>query len=86
MLKALTLGEVAKGATITRRHLEAIIAKGEGPVVIHLGRRTVVLEKDFDDWLLGRRQVKQRKAKASALPAKAAAGNPQTPIAVTPPD
>jgi hypothetical protein len=46
----------------------------------------VVLEQDFDDWLMGRRQLKQRKAKASAPTAKPAAGTPPTPIAVAPTD
>jgi excisionase family DNA binding protein len=73
LLKALTLNEVAKLATITRRHLESLIAKGEGPVVIPLGRRKAVLEEDFDAWLRSRRQVTGHQSKASAHIASTAA-------------
>jgi hypothetical protein len=68
MLKALTISEAAKGATITRRHFEALVSKGEGPVVINLGKRKIILEEDFDAWLRGRRQVK-RKTKSASAPA-----------------
>jgi hypothetical protein len=56
-LQALTMREVAKSAKITVRHLQSLIAKGEGPTVTELGRRRVVLEPDHNSWLRSRRRV-----------------------------
>jgi hypothetical protein len=64
MIKALTLGEAARAATITKRHLEGLISRGEGPIITALGARKIILEPDYDAWLQSRRQVKRTKTPA----------------------
>jgi predicted DNA-binding transcriptional regulator AlpA len=49
--------EAAERAGIVRRSLERLIAKGEGPAVVHIStRRRGILESDFERWLLSRRR------------------------------
>jgi hypothetical protein len=73
VVRLMTLTEVAKSALITRRHLERMCGRGEGPTVVCLGKRRVVTEQDFDDWIESRRQKPRAKTakavKARAVPA-----------------
>ena len=56
MVQVLDYSEAAKRAGIVRRTLERLIAKGEGPAVIHLSeRRRGVLESDLEAWLKAKR-------------------------------
>jgi hypothetical protein len=57
IVKALTMPQVAAAATITLRHLQGLIAEGQGPVVTEVGRRRIVLEDDYNRWIRARRQV-----------------------------
>ena len=57
-MKVLNLDEAAERDNCSRRHLERLIARGEGPPIVKLGlRRIGVLEADNDAWLLSRRRV-----------------------------
>jgi hypothetical protein len=50
--------QAAGRAGIVRRSLERLIAKGEGPAVIHVSeRRRGILEHDLESWLLSRRHA-----------------------------
>ena len=54
-MKILTKDEFAKRASISIAHLNALIARGEGPPVIALGeRRRGILEADGEAWLRSR--------------------------------
>jgi predicted DNA-binding transcriptional regulator AlpA len=49
--------EAAKRATLTRRSLERLISKGEGPATVRISERRVgILESDLDAWMLSRRR------------------------------
>jgi predicted DNA-binding transcriptional regulator AlpA len=57
-LQVLSYDEAAKRANLVRRSLERRIAIGEGPAVIHLGkRRRGILESDLEAWLTARRHA-----------------------------
>ncbi len=51
---ALTLPEVAAALRVSRRHLQSLLAKGEGPPVIRLGRRRIIRREALDRWLAKR--------------------------------
>jgi predicted DNA-binding transcriptional regulator AlpA len=56
--RVLSFDEAAGRSNIVRRTLEREIAKGEGPAIIHLGkRRRGILEADLEAWLLSRRRA-----------------------------
>ncbi|MGJ0510664.1 MAG: helix-turn-helix transcriptional regulator [Methylocystis sp.] len=55
-MRVLTYGEAAKRIGIARRSLERLIAKGEGPAIVHItARRRGIMEADLEKWLLSRR-------------------------------
>jgi predicted DNA-binding transcriptional regulator AlpA len=57
-MQILSYDEAAKKAGLVRRSLERLLARGEGPPVIHLSvRRRGVLEHDLEAWLLSRRHA-----------------------------
>jgi hypothetical protein len=54
-MQILSYDEAAKRASLVRRSLERLLAIGEGPAIIHLGkRRRGILDEDLDRWLLSR--------------------------------
>ena len=56
--RVLSYDEAAGRAGFVRRSLERLIARGEGPAIIHLGkRRRGILESDMEAWLLSRRRA-----------------------------
>jgi len=56
-MQVLSYDEAAKKAGIVRRSLERLLARGEGPAVVHISvRRRGVLESDLNEWLLSRRR------------------------------
>ncbi len=58
MATVLTYNEAAKRAGIVRRSLERLIARGEGPAVVHVtSRRRGILDVDLERWLLSRRRA-----------------------------
>jgi predicted DNA-binding transcriptional regulator AlpA len=57
--RVLSLDEVAKRTGLTRRTLERLLARGEGPVLVRLTpTRIGVLESDLDDWISKRRSTR----------------------------
>lgn len=55
-MRVLNYDEAAGRANITRRTLERLISRGEGPSVVHIStRRRGVLDQDCDRWLMARR-------------------------------
>jgi excisionase family DNA binding protein len=50
----LTIAEAADAARISRRHLQALLQRNEGPPVIRLGRRLVIRRAALTAWLLAR--------------------------------
>jgi hypothetical protein len=56
-MQVLTYPEAAARATLTRRSLERLIARGEGPAIIfNSPRRRGILESDLESWLAARRR------------------------------
>ena len=51
---ALTIGEAADKIRISRRHLRKLMAEGDGPPVIRLGRRTIIRREALLHWLVSR--------------------------------
>jgi excisionase family DNA binding protein len=62
VIRILTIAEAANAASVTRRHLENMLAKGEGPVTVSLGKRRLITEADFDKWIMSRREKPRTKA------------------------
>jgi predicted DNA-binding transcriptional regulator AlpA len=57
-MQILSYKEAAARTGIVRRSLERLIAKGEGPAVVHIStRRRGVLDVDLESWLLSRRKA-----------------------------
>ena len=57
MHQVLCYNEAARRAGLVRRSLERLIARGEGPAIVHISeRRRGILEQDLDRWLLARRR------------------------------
>jgi excisionase family DNA binding protein len=50
----LTIAAAAAIIGISKRHLEKLIARGEGPAVIKLGRRSIIRRKTVSRWLAAR--------------------------------
>lgn len=48
---ALSLNEAAKAAGISRKTLSRRIKDGSGPAIIRIGRRVVIRQSSFDQWL-----------------------------------
>lgn len=56
--RVLSYDEAAGRAGFVRRSLERLIAKGEGPAVVHVSeRRRGILEHDLEAWLMARRHA-----------------------------
>jgi excisionase family DNA binding protein len=56
-MQLITRKQAAERAAISLRHLERLIAVGEGPAVIRLGgRRVGIAEADLAAWLNSRRR------------------------------
>ena len=51
---ALTLAEAADVLRVSLRHLYSLMAKGEGPPVIRLGRCRIIRREALDQWLVER--------------------------------
>jgi excisionase family DNA binding protein len=51
---ALTISEAADAIRVSRRHLQNLCQKGEGPPVIRLGRRRIIRREALNQWLAAR--------------------------------
>jgi predicted DNA-binding transcriptional regulator AlpA len=57
-VQVLDFDKAAERIGLARRSLERLISKGEGPVVIHLGKyRRGIADTDLDDWIRSRRHA-----------------------------
>lgn len=66
-MQLITRKQAAERAAISLRHLERLIACGEGPAVIRLGvRRVAISETDFANWIASRRQAAPGEAPAGS--------------------
>lgn len=73
--RVLSYDEAAGRANLVRRSLERRIAVGEGPAIIHLGkRRRGILEFDLEEWLLSRRHAPPGEPPSTSLSDQATAG------------
>jgi excisionase family DNA binding protein len=52
--EVLTIEEAAEAVRISRRHLHKLMAEGDGPPVIRLGRRKLIRREALNQWLLNR--------------------------------
>ncbi len=50
----LTIDEAAETIRVSRRHLYNIMAQGDGPPIIQLGRRKIIRREALREWLLSR--------------------------------
>jgi len=50
----LSLDDLAASIGVSRRHLHQLLARGEGPPTIRLGRRRLVRREAADAWLKAR--------------------------------
>ncbi len=71
---ALTISEAADAIRVSRRHLQNLCQKGEGPPVIHLGRRRIIRREALDQWLIEREAAS---ASAAFLSPSKGAASPQ---------
>lgn len=53
-VETLTIKEAAALVRVSRRHFHKLMADGEGPPVIRLGRRTIIRREALQQWLLNR--------------------------------
>ncbi len=53
-LEAVTIEEAADLIRVSRRHLQKLMADGEGPPVIQLGRRRIIRRDALLQWLVSR--------------------------------
>lgn len=53
----LTLAEAAEAARISRRYLQALLQRCEGPPVIRLGRRLIIRREALQAWLVSKETV-----------------------------
>lgn len=54
---ALSVPRAAKAAGISRSYLWELIAAGEGPLVVRIGKRAVIRRDALDDWLKQREGI-----------------------------
>ena len=67
-MQLITRKQAAERAAISLRHLERLLACGEGPAVVRLGaRRVAISETDFASWIMSRRQTPPGEATAERL-------------------
>jgi predicted DNA-binding transcriptional regulator AlpA len=58
-IQIITFDEAAVRGRVSRRTLNRILAKGQGPPVVRLSpRRVGFFESDFTTWLDGRREIR----------------------------
>jgi excisionase family DNA binding protein len=50
----LTLEEAAGALRVSQRHLHKIMADGNGPPVVRLGRRKLIRRETLQQWLMSR--------------------------------
>jgi excisionase family DNA binding protein len=55
--EALTIDEAASVIRVSRRHLHKLMADGDGPPVVQLGRRKIIRRQALREWLEAREQV-----------------------------
>ncbi len=53
-VETLTIPEAAAALRVSRRHLQNLFRRGDGPPVIRLGRRRIIRREALDRWLAGR--------------------------------
>jgi hypothetical protein len=71
-MQILSYDEAAKKAGLVRRSLERLLARGDGPAVVHMSvRRRGILEHDLELWLLSRRRPAPGEPAANAAKAVA---------------
>lgn len=51
-----TLAEAAQYIRVSRRHFAELLARGEGPPVLRLGRRVIVTREGLRAWLESRQE------------------------------
>jgi excisionase family DNA binding protein len=51
-VEALTIEETAEVLRVSRRHLHKLMADGNGPPVVRLGRRKIIRREALQQWLL----------------------------------
>lgn len=51
---ALTISEAAGLLRVSLRHLQNLLRQGEGPPVVHLGRRRIIRREALNAWLVAR--------------------------------
>jgi excisionase family DNA binding protein len=51
-VEALTIEETAEALRVSRRHLQQLMADGNGPPVVCLGRRKIIRREALQQWLL----------------------------------
>ena len=54
MMEVVTIGEAADLIRISRRHLQKLMADGDGPPTIQLGRRKIIRLEALRHWLMNR--------------------------------
>jgi excisionase family DNA binding protein len=52
--ETLTLEEAAGALRVSQRHLFKILADGNGPPVVRLGRRKIIRREALQQWLMSR--------------------------------
>ena len=61
----LSIAAAAAIIGISKRHLEKLIARGEGPAVIKLGRRSIIRRETVSRWLAAREAARGTTNKAA---------------------
>ncbi len=51
---ALTIAEAADALRVSLRHLQNLLRQGDGPPVVHLGRRLIIRREALNQWLVAR--------------------------------
>lgn len=55
--EALTIEETAALMRVSKRHLHKLMADGDGPPVVQLGRRKIIRREALRQWLEARERV-----------------------------
>ncbi len=53
-LEAVTIEEAADLIRGSRQHLQKLMADGDGPPIVRLGRRTIIRREALRQWLMNR--------------------------------
>jgi excisionase family DNA binding protein len=54
---AITISEAADAIRVSRRHLQTLLKKGDGPPVVRLGRRMIIRSEALRQWLAERESL-----------------------------